>query len=744
MPDDAGLGEPLVIQLQRGIRLFGRVIDAAGRPISQAAVMLSTHRGPYDGPRTMTDQDGRYEMQVHSGGINISVDTRPRSSLGKVLSDTPRVDVPTQPTTVPEDVQQWEVNLQTSTSIARGDTKPDEPATSPDFDVQTVDAKQNYIDDAMWRTKVPFTQLTVPIAGWSEPVNGLRLGLHIPDKLAWRTGDSIPIQLWAHNATDKDIPLVANPNRADGGLVVVARDAQGNDHYADAANVSLLIVPNQCVLPARFAGMVKSFSLSFVAADDAEQAWLTPRFRGLEKGTYQLRCIWSDPHPLVSAAGNWTGELVSTEFECHLNIPQRIQRNEQLASHPGVDVRNGFHLLQQSGRYDIGRGRAVRIVRPANAVDSENDVRQTAGWYEIEWPATESWPASRLRVVPDTGGKAGSAWAVAWLPGSDQLWFVDSHDVGSLDITNPSEVLMMRAGRGNSSLGELSPSDELLTVFRDLGFDIGREQTAGSEFQIGGNTGGERMLCAETIQTWTVRGVVKDTDGRPMANVPVRVRTEYHPTINVVTTRTDDSGHYQVSFPLDLRTLAHWRGIMVEPVLAGFTERQLSVSGEFNALLTADEQPQRRAVELYPPMWVAGSGWEVFRPGPIERFSDSDLVIGMSATADFEMQQALDVTGRIVLSNGQAALPHFISIASPQQRQGYSVGWTTSEQDSSFRLNQIPSDMPLVITVNPAGRPAETRRSSVLTLTANGSPDLRLILPASNSGTSELQIEIVR
>ncbi len=44
-------------------------------------------------------------------------------------------------------------------------------------------------------------------------------------------------------------------------------------------------------------------------------SWLQPKFRDLEPGKYELRCVWTDTDSSVSGAGDWTGELSTPELE---------------------------------------------------------------------------------------------------------------------------------------------------------------------------------------------------------------------------------------------------------------------------------------------------------------------------------------------------------------------------------------------------------------------------------------------
>src|SRR6185369_9055869 len=147
-----------------------------------------------------------------------------------------------------------------------------------------------------------------------------------------------------------------------------------------------------------------------------------------------------------------------------------------------------------------------------------------------------------------------------------------------------------------------------------------------------------------------------DAEGKPLANVPVSVRTEYRPTVDLASANTDAQGRYRVAFRLDLETLARFRGVTVWPRLAGFTERELARGGEFHALLFASEQPQRT------PHVIRGLD-EDFKPGPIPRFGEHDLVAAEPRRADFVMLPAGSIEGEIVDSDGRPLAGYFISVA---------------------------------------------------------------------------------
>ena len=195
------------------------------------------------------------------------------------------------------------------------DTKPapegPPPATNKPAAESKADGTASMRDDALWKSKVAFAQFQGHGVIWNQVKNGLRLGQRITADRGWRIGESVQIELWLHNPGSEDVNLIAMPGRPDVGLAVVAKDATGQDHFARSSLISIPAIPDHCVLPAGFLAKVKDFSLSFDESTNALHSVLAPRFENLQPGQYQLRCIWSDSDPGISARQAWSGELES-------------------------------------------------------------------------------------------------------------------------------------------------------------------------------------------------------------------------------------------------------------------------------------------------------------------------------------------------------------------------------------------------------------------------------------------------
>ena len=169
--------------------------------------------------------------------------------------------------------------------------------------------------DALWRSKVEFQDIPVKVEKWSEPKDGLRIGMRVADA-DWRIGGKVKLELWLHNASDKDLSFkTTGPNRQDVGVAVSARDSDGGEHWAANGNVLILAIPMDCNLPAGHVAVAKQLTVSFDAPENKEAAWMAPKFRDLAPGKYALRCLWVDAQPTLSGKGQWTGELKTPEVE---------------------------------------------------------------------------------------------------------------------------------------------------------------------------------------------------------------------------------------------------------------------------------------------------------------------------------------------------------------------------------------------------------------------------------------------
>ena len=139
-----------------------------------------------------------------------------------------------------------------------------------------------------------------------------------------------------------------------------------------------------------------------------------------------------------------------------------------------------------------------------------------------------------------------------------------------------------------------------------------------------------------------------------------------------------------------------------------------------------------------------------FEPGPIPRFAERDIIPSQSGVspgnpgrADFVMLKAEEITGEIVTAGGQPAPPHWVAAATPEQRPGHNAAIEKSDAQGHFRMKGIPTNKPVIFTVNPDGKPNETSKSAEEKFNAVGAHGIRILLPQGGSGNGALKVERV-
>lgn len=397
---------------------------------------------------------------------------------------------------------------------------------------------------------------------------------------------------------------------------------------------------------------------------------------------------------------------------------------------PDASRKGPVRSANHSGNYPLKDGRRLVVCRPP----------VVKPWLAVVWEATDPWPESRIRIYPQVSEQNYRNWAVVWEPDADELWFVDDTAVTHVDITNPAEVLTTRQDCDKPAVLIFRLPAQVREEFQRLGFKIPRSKQSPDNHV----TDGQNMLTGESLKTWTVAGTVTDRDGQPMADVPIRLRTAYHPTIDVVTTKTDAAGNYRVNFRLDLRTIARYRGIQVEPALDGFTERDAEQSGLFDALLYQGEKPHSVKVRRYPPMWITGVRVGENTVGPIRRFSKRDLILGQSARAHFVMLPASVITGEIVDPDGKPLASRYVSVSAPDtvRPRGYeTVASAQSDKDGRFRLTNIPANELLNFTSSAPGRNWEVSKSTSQIFGPAATYRIRIVTPEAGNRRGWLKIE---
>ncbi len=456
------------------------------------------------------------------------------------------------------------------------------------------------------------------------------------------------------------------------------------------------------LLPPGHAFKVKEFAISLLRPEN-DVSGIKGHFFPIEPGAYNFRCELELPgftavgeggKQLTPAADEWTGKLttrgllkimvVATDAPASKprmkSVEVRISKDGEISLErvklPLGELktraaRNANKRFMISADEDVPYAKVVEVVESLKAAgvtefsftearvgDGKYRVanlqatykfddkhgfsicrpRGHAQWFTVSWPAEGNRPSCALRTYPNVSDQTDGKWAVVWEPDTDVLWWVDDADVGKMTLTDPFRVIVDREGRTNSFSRDFGLPEEVKTEFRRLGFVIGRDKTPALEVVIGGNSGGGQTIVSAEFGWWTVEGTVTDANGKPLADVPVRVSSNQV----LKTEKTDAKGKYRVSFSMNLQQLAKWRGVTVERVLEGFTERDMAQAGKFNALLRIDEQPQ----------FVRLADDNNFQPGPIPRFTENDLLPsqqsvtpGKQGRADFVMLKASEIVG---------------------------------------------------------------------------------------------------
>ncbi|MDA0807649.1 MAG: DUF1549 domain-containing protein [Planctomycetota bacterium] len=198
--------------------------------------------------------------------------------------------------------------------------------------------------------------------------------------------------------------------------------------------------------------------------------------------------------------------------------------DEEAIAEPATEKPEGsrkgpVRSANRSGVFSLTKGRKLYVCRPT----------VVNPWLAVLWEKKAPWPESRIRIYPKVSEQNRRNWAVVWEPTADELWFVDDTAVTHVDITNPAEVLTTQQDFDKPAVLIFKFPDHVRAEFQRLGFEIPRSKQSEDNHV----TDGQVMLTGETMKTWTIEGTVTGADGKPMVDVPIRLRTAYHPTINV-------------------------------------------------------------------------------------------------------------------------------------------------------------------------------------------------------------------
>lgn len=522
---------------------------------------------------------------------------------------------------------------------------------------------------------------TEKILRWGKPVNGLRAALSRLRSLGVPKTGYVDFDLVVQNVSSAPIRLMANATAPDTRRIRIRKDGvtQQGLRSSNPSGVDYILQPREVAVLRAFLnnGGIQSKIKGRSFADETEFTFI-----GQLEIVKAPEEAWSGNllTPDVSGAvilGKQQPDQEKAAADEHSELHQSAIEKSAVAK-PKASRKGPVRSANGSGRYSLNKDRTLVMCRPTS----------NPPWLSVSWPASTSWPKSRLRIEPKLRVENYRNWVAVWEPDADDIWFVDDHDLTRVNISNPAEALVTRQGHKANAVLEFNIPDIVRTEFARLGFQIGSYK---SSINV---TDGQEMLTAEILKEFQIGGTVTGPNGQLMADVPIHVRTALSPTVDIATTKTDKNGKYKAKFRLDLRTVARYRGILVQPVLDGFTEREFETSGMFEALLRPDEQPQRVVIRNYPPMWLTGVRAGENETGPIRRFSDRDLIIGQSAVADFTMLPASTITGTLVDLAGKPLTGHFVSVSAPDAvvPKGYeTIAHTETDAEGRFTLKNIPA-----------------------------------------------------
>lgn len=403
---------------------------------------------------------------------------------------------------------------------------------------------------------------------------------------------------------------------------------------------------------------------------------------------------------------------------------------EESADAPPVSKVGPVRSANRSNHYSLSKDRRLTMCRPTN----------NQPWMTIHWPESADLPRTMRRIEPKLRVENYRNWAAVWEANGDDIWFVDDECFARVNISSPAEVLVTRQKHKANAILEFKMPEIVKAEFARLGFPV---DTYPASFEV---TDGQEMLTSVLTELFKVSGTVTGANGQAIANVPIRVRTALSPSVDIATATTDESGRYRVSFRLDLRTIARYRGIIVGPVLDGFTERGYCASGMFEALLRPDEQPQHVKVRDYPPKWLTGVSAGDYTPGPISRFGDRDLIIGRPSVADFVLLPASVITGTLVDLDGTPLVGHSVSVTAPDAEvpRGYGMlAHAVTDDNGQFTLKDVPANELINFHAASAGKPGDRRNQESATQVFGNAATHRVRIEA-DYGVSRKMLKIER
>ncbi|NNE91973.1 MAG: M48 family metalloprotease, partial [Verrucomicrobiales bacterium] len=355
----------------------------------------------------------------------------------------------------------------------------------------------------------------------------------------------------------------------------------------------------------------------------------------------------------------------------------------------------------------------------------------------IRWPKSEKWPALRyeFNVAADAFANR-DPWALALDKNKPRHVFLakgDQHYV-SINFENPEQII-----RDWTNTGFSKHATPAVIAAIEKHFRIGKKPENDGIQPIGGNMISQEIESASIDEEFVVKGKVYDgKNGGPMAGVLVQAFSEYKPLKRLAAARSGDDGTWELRFRVELETLKNFRGLRVEPGLAGFFDRDLFGRGEFNMMLSKDE--------TIPETVVSDERTGIIPGEPAEN-------------TEFRMSPGARVTGKLVDSEGKPMVGAYIAVrviesegdlpwTGPRlQRPGFRADSTATDDDGRFVLDQVPTNRRL--NIEAAKRPTfegmtedyEFKRDTEVLLRAGW--ELKAEFPEDVDPSAKTQVRVI-